>query len=35
MLDEDAVGMEPARLESAFLEAVRGQEAGHLGVVEP
>jgi ABC-2 type transport system ATP-binding protein len=35
MLDEPAAGMEPARLESAFLEAVRGQETGHLGAVEP
>jgi ABC-2 type transport system ATP-binding protein len=34
MLDEPAAGMEPARLESAFLEAVRTPQDGQLHLVE-
>jgi ABC-2 type transport system ATP-binding protein len=34
MLDEPATGMEPARLESAFLEAVRARHAGAAELVE-
>ena len=34
MLDEPGAGMDPARLESAFLEAVQARQAGQLDLVE-